>query len=53
MTSEMVTVFDSAITAIKTDVITLIEIVIPVALILFGIIVAIRYGKRAFRTLSR
>ena len=53
MTTEMVSSFTAGITDIQGDVISLLVVVIPIALVLFGIMLAIRFGKRAFRTLSK
>ena len=53
MTTEMVSAFTSGITSIKGDILALLVVVIPLALVIMGIVMAIRYGKRAFKTLSK
>ena len=53
MTTEMISAFTAGITDIQADVISLLVVVIPLALVIFGIMFAIRWGKRGFKVLSR
>ena len=52
MTSALLTAVSSALTVIKGDVVTLLEIAIPAALIIFGIIMAVRLAKRGFSIIA-
>ncbi|GAH55176.1 unnamed protein product [marine sediment metagenome] len=53
MHGEIITAFTDGLASIQADVITLLIVVIPVAIAIFGIIFAIRFAKRGFRTISR
>jgi hypothetical protein len=53
MPSEVVTAFSTAVASIKTDVLDFIVIALPVALAIFGTILAIKKGKSFFSTLTR
>ena len=48
----LITAFTTGVTAIKSDVISLLTVVVPIALILFGILFAISYGKRGLRVIA-
>lgn len=50
---ELLATFEAAILAIKADVLSLLNVIVEPALLIFGILVAIMIGKRAFRVLVR
>jgi hypothetical protein len=51
--TELITTFSDAIAGIKADVLSLLGVIVEPALLIFGIIIAIMIGKRAFRVLVR
>ncbi len=52
MTEAMTTAFSTALTTIQGDVMGMVTTAIPIALGLFGVGMALRYGKRFFASLA-
>lgn len=52
MSTELTTAFTTAMTTIKSDILTLMTAVVPGALGIFGVGLALAYGKRFFRSLA-
>lgn len=52
MTDALTTAFTTAVTAIKGDVMSLLSVAITPALGIFGVGVALRFGKRFFTSLA-
>jgi len=53
LTTELISAFTAGITDIQGDVVALLVVVVPLALVIFGIMFAIRWGKRGFKVLSK
>lgn len=52
MAEGLTTAFTTAVTAIQTDVSSLLSVAIGPALGIFGVGVALRYGKKFFKSLA-
>lgn len=52
MTEGLTTAFTTAVTAIQTDVMGLLSVAIKPALAIFGVGVALNFGKRFFTSLA-
>lgn len=52
MTSALIAGFSDGITLVKADILGMIIIVIPIALVIFGIMWAIKSAKRAYKDMT-
>lgn len=52
MTEAMKTVFETALTTVKTDVFGTVEVALPVGLAIMGLFLAIRLGINFFRSIA-
>lgn len=52
MSEAMVTAFETALTAVQTDVVTMVTTALPIGLAIMGLFLAIRLGINFFRGIA-
>jgi len=53
MSTEMVTAFTTGLSAIKTDAVSLITVVLPIGLSIAGLFIAVQLGMRFFKVIKK